>query len=144
MAKKTDNTSELLMNNVMISGEAFYCFTTKVNRTGKFPSNCYEIGIANPVCDSGDDISAYIKTAKVKDDKGKEFEVPYIKIANSKYQFAMFDKFAEKLEKPVSLSNGTAIRVNCNEKYNKQFDTNYLVVSAVQVLDDITEFNPFK
>ena len=124
-----------------IKGKAYYCFTTKKNSKGKYPSHCYEIGILDPT--STDDIDKFVKTRTTIVD-GAEIIEHYIKIANSKYEFPMFDMDANRLSSSVAIPNGTEITIEADIKTNKEYNREYLVVKAVQINEHIQEYNPFK
>lgn len=140
---------------MQITGKSMFSSTTKKSTKGKFPTHCYEIGITdiniedyNNELDKeflSDYIDKHLKTVEYTDNEtGEVVEVQILKIANSKYQFPMFDMNAERLEKSVPLSNGTNIRLELAKRYSEEFKTDYIVVKAVQVLDEIIDYNPFK
>lgn len=126
-----------------IKGKAFYCFTTKRNDKGKYPSHSYEIGIKDPVI-ADTALEKFIKTRRIIVEDGTEVIEDYIKIANSKYEFPMFDKNANRLDHSVAIPNDTKIIIDVDVKVNKEYDKEYLVVKGVQICEDIKEYNPFE
>lgn len=130
MADKT-----ITENNIIIEGKSFYSCTKHPATKGKYPSNKYELGISDFDIKSLDNqLEPY-----VKDDDG----VNYIKVANTKYPFRMYDKDMNEYNEPVSIPNGTSIRVAFSIKWSEKWNKEYLSVEGIQVLDELVKYNPF-
>ena len=129
--------------NYFITGNAHFCYTTKVNTNGKFPSLCYEVGINNNETEfvfDGDE-SHQVISKYIKRDKSDKFD--YLKIANSKFGFNMFDLNKQRIE-PIAIPNGTRIKLAVTEKHSEKYNSDYLVCVGIQILEPIPENNPFK
>lgn len=139
---------------MQIKGNSYYSTTTKKNTKGKYPSNCYEVGLTDIDLSNVTDedeleqvekfISEHQKEVDVKEDGKVIGTTSALKIANSKYEIPMFDMNANRLENAVPLANGTPINIEVEIKHSDKFNTDYMTVKAIQVLEPIKEFNPFK
>lgn len=124
-----------------ISGKSYYSMTTKKDTKGKYPSNAYVVGLTDVLIDDDNReiIEKYIKTTT--DKNGNKIE--HLTIKNSQYQIPMFNKDNQRMQDVVALPNDTDITIFVEERYNANFDTDFLVCKAIKVNDDIKEFNPF-
>jgi hypothetical protein len=144
MAKTTNGKTlkELKVNDeFFIDGKAFYCKTNKPNTKGRYPSNCYEAGVFNP--SSEYDISQFVKDAVYTDKEGNETQGEQVSIKNSKYPIPIFDMNNERYQDNISIPNGTDITMFCKVCYSEGFNTEYLVVRAIKINEELKEFNPF-
>ena len=135
MAKNKEN------KGFYITGKSFYSMTTRKETSGRYPSNAYNVGVTDIEIDDDNHeiVEKYLKTTK--DSKGNEVE--NISIKNAKYQIPMFDMNNAKMADVVAIPNGTSITLYVEEKYNMDFDKNYLVCKAIRVNEEVKPFNPF-
>lgn len=140
---------------MQIRGLSMYSSTTKPATKGEYPSNCYEVGIIDidfvSVKDATekdwliDYINDHSREIDIKDKDGKIIDtVLMFKIKNSRFEIPMFDMNANKLPKAVALPNGTPITLDLAKQHSDKYNTDYLVVKAIQVNEPIKEYNPFK
>ena len=135
-------TQTMEKNNIKyLTGEARYCYTTRPNDGGKFPSHCYEVGLDNVECEDKEfyDNLMALDIIKIDDDTNER----YIKIANSKFPIPMFNMSGKEIDK-CKLPNGTKIMLAVSMKHNDKFDKDYLVCLGVKLLEDYKPFNPFE
>ena len=120
-----------------INGESYYSMTTKRNTKGKFPSNCFEVGVTaiDYTDDNNELLQKYVKDAR----DGTEF----LAIKNAKFEIPMFDMNNNRLPNAVAIPNGTNITLYVEEHHNDNYDTDYLVCKAIRVNEEVKEFNPF-
>lgn len=120
-----------------INGKSYYSMTTKRNTKGKFPSNCFEVGVTNIdyTDDNNELLQKYVKTARD--------ETEFLAIKNAKFEIPMFDMNNNRLPNAVAIPNGTDITLYVEEQHNDNYDTDYLVCKAIRVNEEVKEFNPF-
>ena len=133
----------------LVKGKSYYSFLNRKNTTGKYPSNSYEVGIAEPefkVAKSYDDETTGLIFEKVIDDMIREDaknEISYIKIKNAKYPIPVYLKDGKtKIENPI-ISNDCEIIAKCVIKYSTEFDKYYAIVSGVRLVNDYEAHTPF-
>ena len=140
---------------MQIKGFSMYSSTTKPVTKGEYPSNCYEVGLTDiEIVQTKNDtekdwlvdyIVDHSKDVDIKDENGNTIGTQAMfKIKNSRFEIPMFDMNANKLTKAVALSNGTPITLDLAKQHSDKYNTDYLVVKAIQVNEPIKEFNPFK
>ena len=140
---------------MQIKGFSMYSSTTKPVTKGEYPSNCYEVGLTDiEIVQTKNDtekdwlvdyIADHSKEIDIKDEDGNTIGTQSMfKIKNSRFEIPMFDMNANKLTKAVALSNGTPITLDLAKQHSDKYNTDYLVVKAIQVNEPIKEFNPFK
>ena len=140
---------------MQIKGFSMYSSTTKPVTKGEYPSNCYEVGLTDiEIVQTKNDtekdwlvdyIVDHSKDVDIKDENGNTIGTQAMfKIKNSRFEIPMFDMNANKLTKAVALSNGTPITLDLAKQHSDKYNTDYLVVKAIQVNEPINEFNPFK
>lgn len=140
---------------MQIKGLSMFSSTTKPATKGEYPSNCYEVGLTdidiiqtknNEEKDwLADYIADHSKDVDLKDENGNTIGTQAMfKIKNSRFEIPMFDMNANKLPKAVALSNGTPITLDLAKQHSDKYNTDYLVVKAIQVNEPIKEYNPFK
>ena len=140
---------------MQIKGFSMYSSTTKPVTKGEYPSNCYEVGLTDiEIVQTKNDtekdwlvdyIADHSKEIDIKDEDGNTIGTQSMfKIKNSRFEIPMFDMNANKLTKAVALSNGTPITLDLAKQHSDKYNTDYLVVKAIQVNEPINEFNPFK
>lgn len=140
---------------MQIKGLSMYSSTTKLATKGEYPSNCYEVGLTDiDIVQTKNDeeaiwladyIADHSKEVDIKDEDGNTIGTQSMfKIKNSRFEIPMFDMNANKLPKAVALSNGTPITLDIAKQHSNKYNTDYLVVKAIQVNEPIKEFNPFK
>lgn len=130
----------------IIKGESYYSSLAQPNSKGKFASNCYEVGFKNLeiVCKNSEtkenkkNIETVVNEHIKETDEGEKF----IKIRNSRYPIPTYTNAGEKIELP-RISNCTKMFAKCKINYSEQFNTNYITVLAVKLIDDYKPFNPF-
>ena len=138
-----------------IKGFSMYSLTTKPATKGEYPSNCYEVGLTDiDIVQTKNDeekdwledyIADHSKDVDIKDENGNTIGTrAMFKIKNSRFEIPMFDMNANRLPKAVALSNGTPITLELAKQHSDKFNTEYLVVKAIQVNEPIKEYNPFK
>ena len=138
-----------------IKGLSMYSLTTKPATKGEYPSNCYEVGVTDiDIIQTKNDeekdwladyIADHSKDVDIKDENGNTIGTQAMfKIKNSRFEIPMFDMTANRLPKAVALSNGTPITLELAKQHSDKFNTEYLVVKAIQVNEPIKEYNPFK
>ena len=138
-----------------IKGLSMYSLTTKPATKGEYPSNCYEVGLTDiDIVQTKNDeekdwladyIAAHSKDVDIKDKNGNTIGTQALfKIKNSRFEIPMFDMNANRLPKAVALSNGTPITLELAKQHSDKFNTDYLIVRAIQVNEPIKEYNPFK
>lgn len=138
-----------------IKGLSMYSLTTKPATKGEYPSNCYEVGLTDiDIIQTKNDeekdwladyIANHSKDVDIKDENGNTIGTQAMfKIKNSRFEIPMFDMNASRLPKAVALSNGTPITLELAKQHSDKFNTEYLVVKAIQVNEPIKEYNPFK
>lgn len=141
MSKENKKTYKI-GDEFFIHGKALYCFTTKRNTKGEYASGKYEVGVTD--INSDYNVEAFITDTVIKDKDGNEKQIERIKIANSKFPFAMFNDNAERFEEPVFIPNETDITLFVKVEHSDKFNTDYLICKAIKVNEPIKEFNPFK
>lgn len=131
----------------ILKGGSYYTSLAQPNTKGKFASNCYEVGIKNPIIiyrksstkteveKINSIINDYIKNIEDTTDN-------FIKVKNSKYPIPTFENNGNKIESP-RISNDTELIVKCKANYSEQFSKDYITVIAVKLVDDYTQYNPF-
>lgn len=140
---------------MQIKGLSMYSSTAKPATKGEYSSNCYEVGLTDiDIVQTKNDtekdwLSDYIanhsREIDIKDEDGNTIGTrSMFKIKNSRYEIPMFDMNGDRLPKAVALSNGTAITLELAKQHSDKYNTDYLVVKAIQVNEPIKEFNPFK
>lgn len=122
-----------------ITGEANYCYTTRTNESGRYPSHCYEVGLLNPSCE---DEKFYNKLSKEEIIKHNDNNDTTLKIANSKYPIPMYDKNGKEMD-IVKLQNGVKIMIAVSIKHNDNYDKDYLICHGIKLMEDYKPFNPF-
>lgn len=133
---------------MVITGESYFSFLNKPNTKGNYPSNCYEVSIANPTFSFpksyNENLIAEIFN-EVLDDMIKESadENKVIRIRNSKYPIPTYNSDGKTIIENPKLPNGTKILVKCFIKYNEKFNKYFLVVQAVKTIDKFEETKPF-
>ena len=138
-----------------IKGLSMYSLTTKPATKGEHPSNCYEVGVTDiDIVQTKNDeekdwlvdyIADHSKDVDIKDENNNTIGTQAMfKIKNSRFEIPMFDMNANRLPKAVALSNGTPITLELAKLHSDKFNTEYLVVKAIQVNEPIKEYNPSK
>jgi len=124
-----------------LSGEAYYCYTTRPNESGKYPSHCYEVGISNVETEDKEflELIGELGIVKVNEDT----QETYMKIANSKFPIPMFNMQGKEIDK-CKLPNGTKIQLAVSMKHNEKFEKDYLICLGIKLLEDYKPFNPFE
>ena len=124
-----------------LSGEARYCYTTRPNDSGKYPTHCYEVGIDKVESEDKEflDKLGDLEILKVDEDTDET----YLKIANSKFPIPMYNMQGKEIDK-CKLPNGTKIMLAVAIKHNDKFDKDYLVCLGIKLLEDYKPFNPFE
>lgn len=132
----------------IIKGESYYSSLAQPNNKGQFASHCYEVGIKNPVvvlskntkkADAESITKLFESLVKVNDETKDKF----IKIKNSRYPIATFENNGNKIELP-RISNGIKFFAKCKTAHSEQYNTDYITVMAVKLIDDYKPFNPFE
>ena len=124
---------------VIVTGKAHYCFTSKVNDKGNFPSNCYEVCVIPEKITGEDDAVSFFNTHFIKNNTNTG--VTYVRCANSKYPFKIFDKDNNRINSNIAIQNDTTIAVAFEMKNKNGRD--YLICNGIKLKDDFKEYNPF-
>lgn len=115
------------MAQLFIEGKASYCFTTKTNEGGKYPSHMYEVGIKPEF------FPAELSDFQKKDGTFK---------AKSKFPFLMFDERAERID-VVAIPNDTPIKVAVSIIEGER--GKFLACDGIMFTSGVPEaYNPFK
>lgn len=113
-------------NTYLISGAANFCYTTKTNDSGKYPSHMYEVCIIPTEVPS--------QVAKFVNHSGK------IK-CKSKFPFRMYDKNSDPI-KQRSVPNDTDITIAV--QINSGNNGEYLSCKGIRFNSDVADYNPFR
>lgn len=132
----------------IIKGESYYSSLAQPNNKGQFASHCYEVGVKNPVVvlsknTTKKDGEAITKLVESLIKTNEDTEEKYIKVKNSRYPIATYENNGNKIELP-RISNGIKFIVKCKTAHSEQYNTDYLTVKAVKLIDDYKPFNPFE
>ena len=138
--------NEIINTKFIAKGTAYYCKLDNPNTKGKFPSNCYEVGIANPTFSFAknctDEMVGEIFDNVINDLMKDSEDTKFIKIANSKYPIKVYDMNNNIIDNP-RISNGINLIAKFTIKYNTNFDKLFIVVNGVKLLDEYKVSTPF-